>query len=133
MIEAAGGVVLRTRDGHTEVLVVHRMRYDDWSLPKGKLDPGESAVAAAVREVEEETGVHAAPIDELPELTYTVAAGPKRVRWFTMRFLSGDPADRPPDEEVDVARWVELQEAVDLLTYAHDVALLRHAVNGGPR
>lgn len=132
MIEAAGGVVLRTHDDHVEVLVVHRTRYDDWSLPKGKLDPGETAVQAAVREVEEETGVRAEPKGELPELTYTVAAGPKRVRWFEMTLVDGDPADREPDDEVDVARWVEQEEAARLLTYAHDVALLRNAVNGGP-
>lgn len=133
MIEAAGGVVLRDHDGHTEVLVVHRVRYDDWSLPKGKLDPGESAEQAAVREVEEEAGVRARLDGELPEVTYTTAQGIKRVRWFMMIPEAGNPSVREPDDEVDLARWLVVEEAVLLLTYAHDQELLRHALRTGGR
>jgi len=117
MIEAAGGVVLRAGSRGDEVLVVHRPRYDDWSLPKGKLDPGEDAQTAAVREVAEETGVIAALGDELPSVTYRVGSQPKRVRWFRMAPVSGDPTDRPPDAEVSRARWVPVQDAVRMLTY----------------
>jgi len=138
-IEAAGGVVLRTvpadgpprpaagaAAGHDriEVLVVHRPAYDDWSLPKGKLDPGESAVAAAVREVVEETGVTARPGPELPAMTYRVKGVHKRVRWFQMEYLEGDPATRPADGEVDIARWVAVADAQRLLTYGPDRQLL---------
>jgi 8-oxo-dGTP pyrophosphatase MutT (NUDIX family) len=138
-IEAAGGVVLRTTPsdgtrrstadaptGHdgVEVLVVHRPAYDDWSLPKGKLDPGEEAMAAAVREVEEETGVTAQPGPELPSMTYRVKGRLKRVRWFRMEYLDGDPAARPPDREVDIARWMPVADAVTLLTYGPDRQLL---------
>jgi 8-oxo-dGTP pyrophosphatase MutT (NUDIX family) len=129
-IEAAGGVVLRGTGTDPEVLLVHRVRYDDWSLPKGKLDPGERAEDAAIREVEEETGVRAELGPELPEMRYQVANGPKQVRWFRMTPVAGDPGDRPPDDEVDVARWVPTNEALTLLTYAQDATLLRHALAG---
>jgi 8-oxo-(d)GTP phosphatase len=129
-IEAAGGVVLRGTGTDREVLLVHRVRYDDWSLPKGKLDHGERAENAAVREVEEETGVRVELGPELPEMRYQVADGPKQVRWFRMTPVTGDPGDRPPDSEVDVARWVPTDEALTLLTYAQDATLLRHALAG---
>ncbi len=130
MIEAAGGVVLRGDGDDREVLVVHRIRRLDWSLPKGKLDPGERAEDAAIREVEEETGVHAELGPELPDVHYRLPKGPKHVRWFRMTPVSGEPHDRPPDEEVDVARWVPVGEAFELLTYDHDIALLRHTLDG---
>jgi 8-oxo-(d)GTP phosphatase len=123
-VEAAGGVVLRDGRGGPEVLLVHRVRYDDWSLPKGKLDPEEPHVVAAVREVEEETGVRARVLDELSQVVYRVPEGWKRVRWYLMAHVDGDPAERPADREVDVARWVAVAEAPRLLTYAADVDLL---------
>lgn len=131
MIEAAGGVVLRGDGDDLEVLVVHRVRHRDWSLPKGKLDPGEGAGAAAVREVEEETGVRCELGAELPDRTYPVPKGLKHVRWFLMTVVSGDPAHRAPDREVDDARWVPVQAALDLLTYDRDVSLLRSALDEG--
>ncbi|MCC5948323.1 MAG: NUDIX hydrolase [Nitriliruptoraceae bacterium] len=134
MIEAAGGVVLRSREGTMQVLVVHRVRHEDWSLPKGKLDPGEDHQTAAVREVAEETGVRAVLGAELPEVRYEVPAGPKRVRWWTMAVEGGDPAEREPDGEVDEARWVPIAEAPGLLTYPQDrhtlQAALRSLVHG---
>jgi 8-oxo-dGTP pyrophosphatase MutT (NUDIX family) len=131
MIEAAGGVVLRGRGDGLEVLVVHRVRYRDWSLPKGKLHPGEEAAAAALREVEEETGVRCALGPELPAVTYPVQGDTKHVRWFLMTAESGDPVHREPDREVDDARWVPVREAPDVLTYDQDVASLRRALHGG--
>lgn len=130
MIEAAGGVVLRDGTGGAEVLVVHRVRYDDWSLPKGKLDPGETAVDGAVREVEEETGVRATVERELPTVVYEVAGEPKRVRWFRMSAVDGDPRARPADREVDVACWWPVDEALTRLTYPHDRRLLAELVGG---
>lgn len=127
-VEAAGGVVLRVGHGGHEVLVVHRVRYDDWSLPKGKLDRGEEHALAAVREVEEETGVRAQALEELSQVVYAVPEGWKRVRWYRMAHVAGDPADRPADREVDVARWVAVDEAPRLLTYAADVDLLDEAL-----
>jgi 8-oxo-dGTP pyrophosphatase MutT (NUDIX family) len=136
VIETAGGVVIRTVGTTEEVLVVHRPRYDDWSLPKGHLEPGEDAAAAALREVEEETGVHAAVAGPVGESCYEVDGRPKRVRWFAMRVVSGDPATREPDEEVDVARWVPGPDLGALLTHPTDLATVDAAldvVRTGPR
>ena len=110
---AAGGVVVR--DGR--VLVVHRPRYDDWSLPKGKLKLGESWEAAALREVEEETGLRC----ELGELVGATRYGLKEVRYFRMT-CEGEPRAQ---NEVDEVRWVPLAEAAGLLTYERDADLLR--------
>jgi len=130
VVAAAGGVVLRTvGEADVEVLVIHRVRYDDWSLPKGKLDPGEDAATAAVREVEEETGVVAQIGTELDSVTYRVRAGPKHVRWFRMHPIDGDPAERTADGEVDVARWLPVTEARSLLTYGHDLHVLAQALD----
>lgn len=130
MIEAAGGVVLRGVGDAREVLVVHRPRYDDWSLPKGKLDDGEDPIAGALREVEEETGVQATAGRALPELRYRDARGrPKRVRWYLMQPELGDPADRDADHEVDEARWIHVREAPRLLTYPTEREILVHALN----
>jgi 8-oxo-dGTP diphosphatase len=113
-VHAAGGVVLR--DGR--VAVVHRPRYDDWSLPKGKLDPGESFEEAALREVEEETGLRCRLIRELPTVSYDVRGRRKEVRYWAMEVEDETPF--VPNEEVDELRWVEPQEALALLSYDRD-------------
>jgi 8-oxo-dGTP diphosphatase len=119
-VEAAGGVVLGP-DGR--VALVHRPRYDDWSLPKGKLDPGESFEEAALREVEEETGVRARLVRELPSVKYNDNKGrPKLVRYWLM-----EVAEEPgfvANDEVDELRWVEPEEALGLLTYSRDRSLV---------
>jgi 8-oxo-dGTP diphosphatase len=121
-VEAAGGVVVRER----KVAVVHRPKYDDWSLPKGKLDPGESFEEAALREVEEETGLRCRHGRELPSTEYRDAKGrPKLVRYWEMTPIEGEFS---PSEEVDELRWLEPAAADGLLTYEHDRELLR-AVN----
>jgi 8-oxo-dGTP pyrophosphatase MutT (NUDIX family) len=131
MIEAAGGVVLRGEGDDLEVLMVHRVRHQDWSLPKGKLDPGEDAQAAAVREVEEETGVRCVLGPELPDSTYPILGDLKHVRWFLMTAVTGDPTHREPDREIDDVRWIPVHEAPDLLTYDRDVTLLRRVLDDG--
>ena len=113
-VHAAGGVVLR--DG--QVALVHRPRYDDWSLPKGKLDTGESFEDAALREVEEETGLRCALVRELPAIEYEVRGRPKLVRYWAMEVVDETPF--VPNEEVDQVRWVEPREALALLTYDRD-------------
>ena len=118
-IRAAGGVVIK--DGR--IVVVHRPRYDDWSLPKGKLDPGESWEEAALREVEEETGLRCRLEEELTSTHYLSKGTPKTVRYWRMSVLE-DPA-RDPDDEVDELRWLTPEEAVRVLSYEHDAQLVR--------
>jgi 8-oxo-dGTP diphosphatase len=113
-IQAAGGVVLH--DGR--VAVVHRPRYDDWSLPKGKVDPGESFEDAALREVEEETGLRCRLVRELPAVEYEVRGRPKLVRYWAMEVE--DEAPFEPNEEVDEIRWLAPDEALALLSYDRD-------------
>jgi 8-oxo-dGTP diphosphatase len=113
-VQAAGGVVLRGG----RVAVVHRPRYDDWSLPKGKLDPDESFEDAALREVEEETGLRCRLVRELPEVRYEVKGRPKLVRYWAMEVEEETPF--APGDEVDELRWLEPAEALALLSYDRD-------------
>jgi|SRR5438067_2848883 len=117
-IRAAGGVVVR--DGR--IAVVHRPRYDDWSLPKGKLEPGEGWEQAALREIEEETGLRCRLEDELEPVHYSVNGRPKTVRYWRMAVVEDPGID--PDEEVDALRWLTPQEAMALLDYEHDRRLV---------
>lgn len=121
MIRAAGGVL--RRDGL--VAVVHRPHRRDWSLPKGKLEPGEDDPTAAVREVLEETG-HTGTIEhDLGTVAYAVADGrPKSVRYYLMT-ADGDVADLAPD--VDEVRWLAPDDAAAQLTYATDRDVLERA------
>jgi 8-oxo-dGTP diphosphatase len=123
-VRAAGGVVTRLDgDGRTEVLVVHRPKYDDWSFPKGKLDPGETDEAAAVREVEEETGLRCELGEELGVRRYTDRHGrPKQVRYWRMEPVATSPF--VPNDEVDALRWLRTDEAATLLSYDGDRRLL---------
>ena len=120
MIRAAGAVL--HRDGL--VAVVHRPQYDDWTLPKGKLDDGEDEREAAVREVEEETGHAGTTEQDLGTVGYDVADGPKTVRYFLM---AADAGGRPLANDVDRVRWVELGKAVAMVTYERDREVLERA------
>ncbi len=88
-VRAAGGVVWRLADGKVEVAIIHRPRYDDWSLPKGKLEEGETNLAGAVREVAEELGSHVAVSRRIGEVMYDVPVGRKLVTYWVMRHLDG--------------------------------------------
>jgi 8-oxo-dGTP diphosphatase len=115
-LRAAGGLV--RRDGR--ILVVHRPKYDDWAFPKGKLERGESWEEAAVREVEEETGLRCALGDFAGSTHYPVREGLKEVRYFLMD-CDGEPRAQ---NEVDGVRWVTDDEARELLSYGYDRELL---------
>lgn len=130
VVQAAGGLPWRVRAGRLEVALVHRPRYRDWSWPKGKLDPGESAPAAACREVAEETGTPVVLGPPLPGLRYRLQDGtPKRVHYWAVRVATDadaaalgarDPVRQASVAEIDDVVWVSAGTAADLLTRAAD-------------
>jgi 8-oxo-dGTP diphosphatase len=124
VVRAAGGVVFRrTGDEPPQVLLVHRPKYDDWTIPKGKNATGETDECAALREVEEETGLRCDLLYELPGSRYRDARGRRKVvRYWAMRPVAGEFA---PHDEVDEARWLPLAEAEPALSYERDRAVLR--------
>jgi 8-oxo-(d)GTP phosphatase len=127
LVRAAGSVPWRTRvDGVVEVVLAHRPRYDDWSLPKGKLEAGEPWTAAALRETEEETGLRGDLGPELCGVAYRVAVGPKLVRYWLVRVTGGEFR---PNHEVDRLHWLPLDDAVSSAPYASDRAVLRSAAS----
>jgi 8-oxo-(d)GTP phosphatase len=136
-IRAAGGVLWRSagtdRGGEpaVEVALIHRPRYDDWSLPKGKLSPGESDIEGAIREVWEETGYRVRLGRALGEIRYQKQSRwgtqPKVVRYWAMHAEGGSFIR---NNEVDELRWVSLDEAHDLLSYARDRDVLEKFVRG---
>lgn len=127
-ILAAGAVLWRTAEldgGSTdavEVAVVHRPRYDDWSLPKGKLDPGETEPVAAVREIEEETGYAAKLGRRLASVSYPVDQDIKKVRYWAARALGGEFV---PNSEVDELLWLPVGSAMKRVQYPDDRKVLR--------
>lgn len=122
MIEAAGGLLWRRSPaGAVEVALVHRPRYGDWSIPKGKLQPGEPAVLAALREVREETGFSAVPGRPLGEIRYLKDGEPKRVRYWAMPAGGGEFT---PGSEVDELRWLPADGAAALLPADRDAGIL---------
>lgn len=122
-VRAAGGVVFRRGDdGATQVLIIHRPAYDDWTFPKGKCENGETEEDAAIREVEEETGLRCRLGRELATTRYVDGHGrPKTVRYWLVTPVGGR---LEPNHEVDAARYVELEQAAQLLTYERDRELL---------
>lgn len=123
VVRAAGGVVWRTFRGRPQVLIVHRPAYDDWSLPKGKLDSGETEAQAAVREVEEEASVTCSLGRDLGTIAYVDSMGrPKTVRFWQMQVRAGKAE---PANEVDEVRWVTFDEAAGRLSYLREREVLR--------
>jgi 8-oxo-dGTP pyrophosphatase MutT (NUDIX family)/phosphohistidine phosphatase SixA len=128
IVYAAGAVLWRTGGADPaaralEVALIHRPRYDDWSLPKGKVDPGETAPVAAVREVLEETGHHAILGRRLDMVSYPVEQGVKKVYYWAARSTGGEFT---PGSEVDALIWLPIAEAMKRLNYVPDRKMLRH-------
>ncbi len=121
-VRAAGGIVVRRDTAGVEIALVHRPSYDDWSLPKGKEEPGEEPRLTALREVGEETGVLCHIVGHAGTKRYEVAAGTKQVEYFLMR--PHRITARTHVEEVDDLKWVPWSEAHDVLTYELDRGLL---------
>ena len=128
VVHAAGAVLWRRGGADSaapalEVAVIHRPRYDDWSLPKGKVDPGETAPVAAVREVFEETGHRAILGRRLDLVSYPIEQGVKKVYYWAARDTGGEFT---PGREVDELVWLPVADAKDRLSYPHDRKMLRH-------
>ncbi len=129
-VVAAGAVVVRNGK---QVLVVHRPRYNDWSFPKGKLDRGEHALTAAVREVQEETGVKVRLGPPLPDQRYSMGRRMKTVHYWVGEAIDDDDISTYwPNKEIDDLKWVSIRKAPELLTYAHDRRTLRKSLRKRP-
>ena len=123
VVRAAGGIVTRVSpDGRTEVVVVHRAVYGDWTFPKGKADANETDEETAVREVLEETSLECRLLRELGTTRYHDSRGrPKEVRYWEMEAIGGELGS---SHEVDDARWLRLETAREVLTYERDLDIL---------
>jgi 8-oxo-dGTP diphosphatase len=123
-IKAAGAVAWRPgEDGQPEILLVHRKKYDDWSLPKGKTEPGESLPLTAVREVLEEGGARLALGRRLTPVRYKVSGRAKVVSYWAAR-VTGLEEGAVPNAEVDTIAWMTAERAKEKVTYAHDIGVL---------
>ncbi|MGH2721091.1 MAG: NUDIX hydrolase [Actinomycetota bacterium] len=129
-VRAAGGVVLRgggpqDDPGGMEFAVVHRAKYGDWSLPKGKLEPGESEEAGALREVAEETGLACRLVRRLDTVEYRDRQGRRKVVAYWLMEVAG--GELRPDHEIDRVAWVRVAEAPQHLSYPRDAAVVQRA------
>jgi 8-oxo-(d)GTP phosphatase len=126
LIRAAGAVTYRPgrdRGSEPEVLLVHRTKYDDWSLPKGKQEPGEQLPVTAVREVREESGARIVLGRRLVPTRYLTDKGPKQVDYWAARVRRTDDG-AVPNHEVDQVAWMQASRAAERISYARDVAVL---------
>jgi 8-oxo-dGTP diphosphatase len=121
VIFAAGGILLRECE---QVLIVYRTKHEDWTLPKGKLEPNESFETAAVREVREETGCTVDLCDYLDAISYTVDGTPKVVLYWRMRLLNQAPLTQ--HAEVKEVRWCSASEALQTLTHQKRASFACH-------
>jgi 8-oxo-dGTP diphosphatase len=128
-IRAAGAVLWRPGNQGPEVLLIHRPRYDDWTFPKGKAEPGEHILQTAWREVSEETGIRPVLGRPLPTIHYQRKDRPKRVDYWAATPAPG-PAGDPAPAEVDVVEWLPLAAARERLTFRHDSDLLTELTAG---
>jgi 8-oxo-dGTP diphosphatase len=131
MIQAAGGLVWRQAPGGRELAMIHRRRYQDWTLPKGKLKTGESWQQAALREVLEETGCEALLGDFAGQIDYYINGMPKRVLFWHMQALA--ECRFQPNEEVDALEWMPPDRALERLNYAGERALLARWLAGSEK
>ena len=123
MIQAAGAVLWRkASDNELEIAVIHRPRYDDWSLPKGKVEPGESHISAGYREIQEETGYESIFGPEIGTVVYKLEGAPKEVRYWAA--AATGQTGKPNPEEVDQVEWLAPKKAKEKLTNKDDRAIV---------
>ena len=132
LIQAAGAVLWRwDKKKEIEIALIHRPRYDDWSLPKGKLEKGESHIACAFREVLEETGITAIFGPELGQTLYKVEGAPKVARYWSAQ-APDTPEGKPDPKEVDQIKWASPKEAKKILTNKDDCKIIDFFLEFGP-
>lgn len=131
IVLAAGAVLWRPghRESAEEVAVIHRPRYNDWSLPKGKVDPGETEPVTAVREVFEETGHHVQLGRRIATVSYPIEPRTKKVQYWSARSIGGSFA---PNNEVDDLIWLPVAAAIKKVTYPYDRKILRRWAKQSP-
>jgi 8-oxo-dGTP diphosphatase len=124
VMRAAGGVVVRrSRAGETEIAVIHRPQYDDWTLPKGKIEPDETPEDCALREVREETGLRCGLVRPLGCTAYVDRRGRDKIACYWIMDVRGGRFK--PGIEVDKMAWLPVADAVRRLTYRHDKLLVQ--------
>jgi 8-oxo-dGTP pyrophosphatase MutT (NUDIX family) len=128
VVEAAGGVIWRKTSSGTKVAIIHRKRYNDWTLPKGKRESGESWQETALREAKEETGCPVKLGAFIGSTSYMVGNGPKVVLFWLMSTKNKHDCKLKPNNEVDRVKWVTPNSALKLLDYKDERAILRMAV-----
>jgi 8-oxo-dGTP pyrophosphatase MutT (NUDIX family)/phosphohistidine phosphatase SixA len=129
-IGAAGAVLCRRAAGGVEIALIHRIRYGDWSFPKGKIEPGEHVLATAVREVREETGIAVVLGRKLGRIRYEAAGAPKRVDYWAGWPAPGSPVRFAANSEVDDMIWLPPDAARARLSYPHDAQVLDELMAG---
>jgi 8-oxo-dGTP diphosphatase len=122
-IAAAGGLLWRSTSNELKIALVHRSRYDDWTLPKGKLNPGETWLEAALREVKEETGRDVRVLGFAGAIAYETDKGPKIVRFWNMA-IGGEGRSSVDSSEVAEVEWFSPAEATERLSYPLEKALM---------
>lgn len=127
IIRGAGGIVYKfEEETNLKILFIYRSKHKDWSFPKGRIDHGEPAWQAAIREVREETACHCVLEDELPTVRYIDRnKRPKEVRFWKMTILSEETFI--PNDEIGKISWLSLKEGFNILTYNTDRILLKKA------
>lgn len=123
VIQSAGGILWNTEGPEKKLAIVHRQRYNDWSLPKGKINQGETWKKAALREVREETGYVGKIKDYAGSISYLLDGKPKVVLFWHMDIKSFSPEDM--NGEVDEVRWLTVQEAIEILDYPDEIQLIQ--------
>lgn len=127
-VEKAGGIVARrSTEGAVEILCIHRPRYNDWSLPKGHIEEGESAELAAVREVLEETGLLCDILATLPDQVYTLPNGDSSVvHMFVLRKKLA--MNEQKDTEADQCEWMTIEKALKIISYSNVTEYIRQQI-----
>lgn len=123
VIQSSGGLIWRNASGGRELAIIYRKRYNDWTLPKGKLEPDECWRDAAIREAWEETGCQVEIESFAGCISYTHRETPKIVLYWNMKLIGA--CHFQPTDEVDQLRWLKAEPALDLLNYPSEKELVQ--------